>query len=368
MNVCLYARVSSDKQKDNFSHDVQLEKMREYAKQEGWTVAIELKEADSAFLDGLERKQLRIARQMAAEGKVQAILFWSADRFTRDMGDGVLLRRELIREHGIKLFSFYPYPHEMQDDIHAVLEDWKSSEESRIRRERSMLGYIKKAEAGIYSAGNAPFGYTLEGRRHTSRLEIDPEEERIVRLIFEWYVLEGVGSFVIAERLNAGGYKTPDSNRRAGLWSSQSVRVVLRNETYAGVWYAKSHKTQGKKTVNLPRGSGIPVPVPSIITRDMWERAQAKLKTRHNTQKREVRYLLSSRSNCQCGKANIGQCHTNGKTTKMYRHYRCLSNQYASGKCGRPFFPVEPVDGEVWEFVKELIRDPERLVRGWQEM
>jgi len=54
--AALYGRVSDkSKQGDNFSVPTQLEKMRSWARDQGWMIETELTENASAYMEGLTR-------------------------------------------------------------------------------------------------------------------------------------------------------------------------------------------------------------------------------------------------------------------------------------------------------------------------
>src|SRR5690349_21438352 len=129
MRAAIYARVSSKKQKDNFSIPSQLNLMRAYCTNQGGAIIEELLEQGSAFLDGLSRSKLNRALTLERKGQIDTLIVFSPDRFTRDMADGVILRREL-KEYGVRLVCFYPTPREITSDMEVlnVLTDWQSQQ------------------------------------------------------------------------------------------------------------------------------------------------------------------------------------------------------------------------------------------------
>src|SRR4029079_15050163 len=104
LRIALCARVSDeDKQGDNYSAPDQLDKMRVWCLAQGWTVAPEheLTEKDSAFIEGLDRPELNKILSLAREKKIDGLMFYRSDRFTRDAADGVVLRR-MIKKYGAR--------------------------------------------------------------------------------------------------------------------------------------------------------------------------------------------------------------------------------------------------------------------------
>src|SRR5258705_971233 len=126
MRAALCARVSDkNKQADNYSTETQLDLMRDWSLAQGWTVAYEFTETDSAFIDGLERPEINKMLDLARDKQIDALVFFRSDRFTRDVADGVILRRS-IKRAGARLFFFSPYPREVTSDLELIniLEDY----------------------------------------------------------------------------------------------------------------------------------------------------------------------------------------------------------------------------------------------------
>jgi putative DNA-invertase from lambdoid prophage Rac len=90
MRVGLYARISTN---DQQTLPMQLEMMRRYAADRGWTVLIELQEVGSGVKDRPQRATLMKA---ARRREIDAIVVWKLDRFGRSLADLVLTLRELV--------------------------------------------------------------------------------------------------------------------------------------------------------------------------------------------------------------------------------------------------------------------------------
>jgi site-specific DNA recombinase len=377
--LAIYARVSDKgKQADNFSIESQLSLMRREAENQGYTV-VELVDTDSAFIEGLSRSQLNRAREMARNHEIQALMFFSPDRFTRRMVDGVILRDELYKS-GVKLFCFQPTPHEINSDLEIlhVFADYVSQKDAEKRREATLRGVWTKVGLGLFPQGNVPYGYRLEGKRHETCIYLDEEEGRTIRIIFHWYLYEGVGCAEIANRLNgrAQNYTVkvppPGEDKGADSWTARAVRKILKKTAYYGTWYAFTISIEKKDGRNIwhkkPNEEGVPIPVPPVVSRTMWDSVQSLLATRHIGRMTENRYLMAFRLACKCGKAAIGQRNRNGKTDKLYYYYRCNSWQAKGGKCGMSKWPAPNVDETVWQFAYEFIKKPERLIQGLRDM
>src|SRR5689334_18280321 len=96
MLILKYARVSTRHlQDDNFSIETQLSAMDKLARELGATQTMDFIEYESAFDEGLTRTELNRLLDWVRKSGGYALVFYSSDRFTRDIADGVILRREL---------------------------------------------------------------------------------------------------------------------------------------------------------------------------------------------------------------------------------------------------------------------------------
>ena len=92
-------------------------------------------------------------------------------------------------------------------------------------------GRNQSASEGKFMGSMAPYGYrsfNLTGEKGNS-LRIEPEEAKVVQMIFEMYGKQGMGYNAIAYRLN--DLHIP---ARKGEWSQTSVVNILNNEVYLG--------------------------------------------------------------------------------------------------------------------------------------
>ena len=98
MRVGTYARISTS---DQQTLPLQLEAMRKYAADRGWTVVSEIQEVGSG---SKERPQRAALMKAARRRDIDAILVWKLDRFGRSLPDLVLTLRELL-ELGVAFVS-----------------------------------------------------------------------------------------------------------------------------------------------------------------------------------------------------------------------------------------------------------------------
>lgn len=158
----------------------------------------------------------------------------------------------------------------------------------------------------------APFGYVkatvYDGKRKMSSLAIKEDDANIVRMIFNWFVYDGLGTQRIANKLDEMNIKPPKVDK----WKPEGVRDILQNPTYIGMvrWNTKKgvcfvENGEFKKTrVNnkdedriLVKGLHEP-----IITEELFDLAQEKFGRTHRTcDNRTLRNPFASLIRCSCG-------------------------------------------------------------------
>src|SRR5260370_4645489 len=96
--AAIYARVSSDRQKENHTIASQTAALIEYAQKNEYSVPPEWVFQDEGYSGAiLVRPGLERLRDLSAEGQIAAVLVYSPDRLSRKYAYQVLLSEELSR-------------------------------------------------------------------------------------------------------------------------------------------------------------------------------------------------------------------------------------------------------------------------------
>ena len=230
-------------------------------------------------------EMLRLLKDVEEE-KYDAVLCMDIDRLGRgSMAEqGVIL--EAFKTSGTKIMT----PAKTVDLDNDADEDYTefktflSRQELKMIKRRLKAGTQRTLRDGGYIA-NAPYGYekTIINKKPT--LKIVEEEAKIVRLMYQMYVEEGVGCQIIAETVNAMGAKP----RRSERFGRTSVMKILKNNVYIGkiIWNQKSRmrKSNGRViTVANPKDKwmitqGIHTP---IIEEELFHKAQEIFEKRYH--------------------------------------------------------------------------------------
>src|SRR2546429_5404329 len=108
--AAIYARVSSEQQKEDNTAASQAAALIDFAREQGYSVPDEWVIEDEGFSGAsLLRPGLERLRDLAAEGHIQTVLIHSPDRLSRKYAYQVLLTEEFAR-HGVETI-FLKAPH-----------------------------------------------------------------------------------------------------------------------------------------------------------------------------------------------------------------------------------------------------------------
>src|SRR5438270_772666 len=240
--AAIYARVSSEQQKEENTIASQTAALIDFAREQGYSVPDEWVIEDEGFSGAsLLRPGLERLRDLAAEGHIQTVLIHSPDRLSRKYAYQVLLTEEFAR-HGVEtIFLKAPHSDTPEDQLMVQFQGMIAEYERAQILERSRRGKRHRAKAGEVSVlGGAPYGYRYI--RKTSEApalyQIDAAEAEVVRLVYDKYTAGGLSIGAIARLLRGMGVPT----RRRVRWERSVVWAILRNPAYKGT--ACFNKTQ----------------------------------------------------------------------------------------------------------------------------
>ena len=222
--AAIYARVSSDRQKEEHTIGSQILALSEYAQDEGITVAEQWIFKDEAYSGAtLVRPGLERMRDLACEGQLEKILILSPDRLSRKYAYQVLLVEEFSR-NGIEVI-FLKSPQAKTPEEHLLLQfQGMIAEYERAQIvERTRRGKRFRAKSGLINVlSGAPYGYHYIKKTETSSAyyKVIEEEAKIVKTVYKLYVEDGLSINAIARWLNS--HKIP-TRKQISLWERSTV-------------------------------------------------------------------------------------------------------------------------------------------------
>ena len=287
--AAIYARVSSEQQREENTIASQTASLIEFAKSHDLEVPEEWVFEDEGYSGAtLERPGLERVRDLAAEGHIQVVLAYAPDRLSRKYAYQILLIEELAR-HGVEtLFVKAPQGDSAEDQLLVQFQGMIAEYERAQILERSRRGKRHRAHSGEISVlSGAPYGYRYIRKTDEApaAYSVYEAEAGVVRRIYEMYTVQGVSIGEITRRLNAEGIPTRKDSAR---WERSTVWAVLRNPAYRGVaCFGKTRisartrvmRPQRRRGVTVPnmtvgherpREEWIEIPVPALVTEESF--------------------------------------------------------------------------------------------------
>ncbi|MBN2239028.1 MAG: recombinase family protein [Dehalococcoidales bacterium] len=360
IKVAIYARVSTQEQAtEGTSLDHQTEQLEAYCQFQGWQITGKYIDPGFTGKDG-ERPGLKTLLSDAKLGVFNKVVVYKLDRLARKLR--LLLEiEEKLKDNDVSLISVK----ETLDTSTAIgrtvfqmlglVGEW----ERETIIERTISGRMQRYKEGKWGAGAPAYGYTYNSE--TKSLDINEEEARIIRRIFDDY-FKGRSMWEIANQLNND--KIPTRRNGKG-WRNTSIRDILINPVYKGnqiVNYRKGEaRTKGKDYDTLPKDA-IVIPVPAIIDEGRWNIVQERRKNnKHRQPTKTNEWLLQGLISCGlCGYAYQSQI-THGKRRYGCRGRLKYTHLDGSPRCTAPRINADWIEQQVWQRIEDIINDPNKL-------
>jgi len=322
--AALYARFSCSKQREA-SIDDQLRVCREWCLRNGYEVVAEY--ADYA-ISGRTDDRPQFQKMVANAGESDIVLVYMMDRFSRDEFDAPIYKRELTRK-GVRLVSaLEAIPDSPEGIIYEKLLEGLAACESRktsVRVRRGMEGNALQCKTN---------GYRVYGYREgpDGKFEVDPEQARIVREIFERRA-SGETCHSIALDLKQRGVMS----HRHRPASYNFVYGITKNEKYRGVYQWADVRIEG----GMPR----------IIPDELFWRVQGVKGKKQRANEDWGDFALSGKVICSgCGHSMPGVS-GHGRSGKKYEYYAC-------NRCDMKAVRRDWLESELCGALRETLSDP----------
>ncbi len=383
----IYARVSSDKQKEERTIDSQIASLVEYAQSEGYLVPEEWIFKDEGYSGStLDRPGLERLRDLISEGQIDTILIYSPDRLSRKYAYQVLLTEEFSRCGADVVFIRSPKATTPEEELLLQFQGMIAEYERAQIIERCRRGKRHRAKMGsINVLSGAPYGYRYIKKTEyaSAYYEIIEKEAEVVRDVYKFYIEENFSIGAIVRWLNDNQIPT---RKEKSKWERSVVWAMLRNPAYKGTaCFGKTKKTERKKTtrplrkkggfssrcsanIERPKGEWIEIPVPAIISEASFQRAEERLEENKRFAKRRTIEPTLLQGIIVCNNCGYAYYRTSTRTSKRkIYYYRCLGSddyRYENGRvCKSRPIRQDYLDSVVWKHVINLLKNPD-LIRA----
>ena len=386
--AAIYTRVSSDQQKENKTIGSQVDELLNFAEEQGYVVPDAYVFKDEGYSGAiLVRPGLEKVRDLSAEGQIQAVLIYSPDRLSRNYAYQVVLMDEFASCGVEVLFVNSPKADTPEEALLLQFQGMISEYERAMIKERSRRGKRFKAKSGVVSVlCGAPYGYNYIKKTDEAAAyyEINEEQAIVVQEVYRLYAEEFLSIGAITRELNARKIST-----RKGIskWERSTVWAMLRNPAYSGkACYGKTEYAERKRITKLLRAKGgyiarngcnrekpreewIEIPVPPIVTQEIFDIVHERLKSnkQHSQRNTKVMTLLQGMMVCsECG-YSLYRSFTETSAKKRIYYYRCFgSDAYrfeGVRKCTCKPVRQDYLDNVVWQQIVKLLEDPALIQR-----
>ena len=369
LRVTFYARVSTDQDEQINSLENQVQYYTELIQSKpNWKFVPGY--VDEGISGGSTKKRDNFNRMIrdAKAGMFDFIITKEISRFSRSTLDSIKYTQELL-DYNVGVFFQNDNINTLDTDseFRLVIMAGVAQDEIRKLSERLKFGFRQAIKNGHVLGNDKLYGYD----KKDCVLTVNEEEAEIIRIIFDLYGNQRLGTRTISKRLMELGY----TSREGNAFNTLTIRHILENPKYKG-WYC-GNKSQSvdyrtKRNVLLDESEWVTYPdpsIPAIVSEELWDRANVLYKRRREEMKSHSsglsfhnRYPYSAKIYCEehgttfhrqviqtkKGQQEVWQC-------KVYR-------SHGRAACSAPQIRSSDLDVILSDIFKELVRDKEKII------
>lgn len=369
LRVTFYARVSTDQDEQINSLENQVQYYTELIQSRpNWRFVPGY--VDEGISGGSTKKRDNFNRMIrdAKAGVFDFIITKEISRFSRSTLDSIKYTQELL-DYNVGVFFQNDNINTLDTDseFRLVIMAGVAQDEIRKLSERLKFGFRQAIKNGHVLGNDKLYGYD----KKDCVLTVNEEEAEIIRIIFDLYGNQRLGTRTISKRLMELGY----TSREGNAFNTLTIRHILENPKYKG-WYC-GNKSQSvdyrtKRNILLDESEWVTYPdpsIPAIVSEELWNRANALYKRRREEMKSHSsglsfhnRYPYSAKIYCEehgttfhrqviqtkKGQQEVWQC-------KVYR-------SHGRAACSAPQIHSCDLDLILSDIFKELVRDKEKII------
>ena len=369
LRVTFYARVSTDQDEQINSLENQVQYYTELIQSKpNWRFVPGY--IDEGISGGTTKKRDDFNRMIrdAKAGMFDFIITKEISRFSRSTLDSIKYTQELLENNvGVLFQNDNINTLDTDSEFRLVIMAGVAQDEIRKLSERLKFGFRQAIKNGHVLGNDKLYGYD----KKDCILTINEGEAEIIRIIFDLYANQKLGTRSISKRLTEMGY----TSREGNAFNTLTIRHILENPKYKG-WYC-GNKTSSldyrtKKKAFLDESEWVMYPdpsIPAIVPEELWDRANALYKKRREETMShssgvsfQNRYPYSAKIICEehnttfhrqvlenkKGKQEVWQC-------KVYR-------SHGRSGCSAPQIRSCEVDAILTEIFKELMKDKQAII------
>lgn len=323
-----YARVSTDKEDQLNSLEMQKEFFDDYADEKGMELVKVYADEGITGTKLRNRKEFQCMLLDAEHNKFDVLLVKDVSRFARNTVDGLTSLRTL-QDNDIEVIFINNMGIMASAEFLITIYFAIAQQESENTSKRVKFGKKQNMKKG--KVPNQVYGYDKTVGDYFN-LQKNPQEVAVVRRIFDYYVNMGIGASAIARILNEEGVLT----KRGRPWYQNTVTRILKNELYIGKIIngreeMKNIYSDKRKEKDEEEWIIVEKPELAIVDEDLFNKAQDILhgrydsfkmtKTRHSN-----RHVFSNLLKCECCGYSFRKAQVRNKVPK--HEWICSNRNY----------------------------------------
>lgn len=236
--------MSTEEQLKGFSINGQIEECIQLAGNEEY-----LKYVDEGITgEIMNRPALTRLQDDIEKGLIHKVICYDPDRLSRKLLVQLMIT-ETLQKNNVELqFVRSDYKNDAEGQLYFQVRGAFSEFDKAKIKHNTMTGRYRKAKSGKVVKNNHLYGYHYNKEKET--YEINEEEAKVVRMIFDYYTnpnskFQGINGIA----LHLTDISIP-TKRGAKVWHRQVVRQILMNEAYTGNYYQNKYDTVGNYVKN----------------------------------------------------------------------------------------------------------------------
>lgn len=312
------------------------------------------------------------------------------DRLSRnaDWHQGFLL--DEMQEYHLSVLFWKSFSSRIERAVMGAI----SQEGMEQEKQRMLEGRILKAQSGRITAKTRAYGYIFvdsEGKespkaKKETYYAPHPKEAEVIRLIFQKVAQEGMGTFALANYLQQ--HVAPPG--KYAFWQCTQLQLFIRNPLYKGEFIAnrtKEVRVPAKRQkpdqpvklvtrkIERPQEEWIIVPVPPLVSPELWETANRVLDKNAQMASRngKLPYLLTGLlvcATCECHYVGSSRYYRwkNSDQKSQYCCYRCCSRSNLPSAhrqeidCTQGQIERDKLEDMVWRCICTALHEPQMLL------
>lgn len=377
LRVTFYARVSSEKDEQLNSLDNQISYYRNFIKKNAnWEFVEGYIDEGLSGMSTKKRENFHNMVNDAKAGLFDLVITKEITRFARNTLDSIQYTRELLNS-GVGVFFQNDNINTLDEDSELRLTIMSGIAQDELRKlsSRIKFGHQEAIKKNVVLGNSRIFGY----RKDNKRLVIDEKEAEMVRELFTLYATDKYSMKQIEEIFWDKGYR----NNNGKKICHSTMSNTISNPKYKGYYVGNKVKIVDmftKKQKFLPPEEWVMFKdetgqiVPTIVSEELWEQANAVLKRRSRDVKNRQNQcnhanLLTGKMYCtHCGKLYYRKDSKDRKGNVLSR-WIC-SGKIANGTDSCPSFTIyeEEIKEVLYEVFKDTAEDAKRIIEEYTEM